>query len=72
MTYEPFDVARAAFSSLELFRKHHASSQPYQEHQQQVVSILQDYAKNTRSNKPAEANFYDALALALQKLNGTA
>lgn len=34
----PFDVARDVFSSLELYRRHYASSQPYQTHLREVIA----------------------------------
>mgnify|MGYP001564397801 CR=1 FL=1 len=70
MNQKPFDVARAAFSSLELFSDHYASSEAYQAQHRQILAMLRDRAMNIRTASPHEANFYEALAAALEKLNG--
>ena len=70
MNRKPFDVARAAFSSLEFFADHYASSEPYQAQHRQILAMLRERATNIRTASPHEANFYEALAAALAKLNG--
>lgn len=70
MGNNPFDIARQAFASLELFRGFHASGPGYQAHHDQVISLLRASAANIRATKPQDADFYDGLAAALLKLNG--
>lgn len=70
MNQSPFEKARSVFASLELFRDHYASSKPYQDHHAQVVGLLRELATNIRATKPHDANFYEGLASALEKLNG--
>jgi hypothetical protein len=70
MESEPFDVARQVFASLELYRGHHASGPGYATHLADVITMLKTRAANIKTTKPNDANFYDTLALAIQRLNG--
>jgi primosomal protein N'' len=61
----PFDVAREVFSSLELYRRHHASSQPYQAHVREILSMLRHLSQNSEHGR----TFYAGLADTLEKYN---
>ena len=69
MSPEVFGIAERAMASITFFRAHHASTQPFQVHFQQVLQMLRETARNVYANKPTgEMNFLlafaDALAIA--------
>lgn len=66
-----FSLARKAMSSLEMYSDFYASSSSYQEHFQEVLSIIRDTAENVYSDGESYSNkkFLLAFADALEVSN---
>lgn len=64
-----YEVAIQALQSLDFYAEHYASSEPYQRHFQEVVSMLRTRAENAKGTDPFGAKFLKAFADALVAAN---